>query len=76
MERKVRFVGSADKRIKEDFLRILRYFRFYGRIADDPDKHDEKTIEIISSNVDGLQNISGERIWVEVKVRILTYRSC
>ncbi|XP_070505580.1 CCA tRNA nucleotidyltransferase 1, mitochondrial isoform X2 [Chironomus tepperi] len=67
LERKVRFVGNADKRIKEDFLRILRYFRFYGRIADDPDKHDEKTIEIIANNVDGLQNISGERIWVEVK---------
>lgn len=76
LERKVRFVGSADKRIKEDFLRILRYFRFYGRIADDPDKHDEKTIQIISNNVDGLQNISGERIWVEVKVLILIYSSC
>lgn len=70
LERKVRFVGNAEKRIKEDYLRILRYFRFYGRISDDPDKHDNETLEIIANNVDGLQNISGERIWVEVKVNI------
>ena len=29
-EKKVLFVGDPMKRIKEDYLRILRYFRFYG----------------------------------------------
>lgn len=65
--RKVQFVGNADTRIKEDYLRILRYFRFYGRIATSPDKHDPETLKIISSNVEGLQKVSGERIWVELK---------
>ena len=35
--RRVRFVGDPDRRITEDYLRILRFFRFlawYGRDAD------------------------------------------
>lgn len=64
--RHVRFVGNADTRIKEDFLRILRYFRFYGRIAISPDKHDPATLKIIADNAEGLRRISGERIWTEL----------
>ncbi|CRK98758.1 CLUMA_CG012009, isoform B [Clunio marinus] len=67
MERRGKFVGNADTRIKEDFLRILRYFRFYGRIAKSPDQHDPETLKIISNNAEGLQRVSGERIWVELK---------
>ncbi|XP_015266159.1 PREDICTED: CCA tRNA nucleotidyltransferase 1, mitochondrial isoform X1 [Gekko japonicus] len=63
----VRFVGCADQRIKEDYLRILRYFRFYGRIAEKPGDHDSKTLEAIRENAKGLAGISGERIWVELK---------
>jgi tRNA nucleotidyltransferase (CCA-adding enzyme) len=66
-DRRVRFVGDADKRIKEDFLRILRYFRFYGRIATSPEEHEPETLKIISDNAEGLKRISGERIWVELK---------
>lgn len=66
-KRRVAFVGDADIRIKEDYLRIMRYFRFYGKIAEEPDKHEEKTLQCIRENVEGLQNISGERIWVELK---------
>lgn len=29
----VRFIGNADERIKEDYLRILRYFRFWGKMG-------------------------------------------
>lgn len=65
--RKVRFVGDADLRIKEDFLRIMRYFRFYGRIADSPNDHESETLKIISENAGGLERISGERIWMELK---------
>ncbi|KAM3960552.1 CCA tRNA nucleotidyltransferase 1, mitochondrial [Aphomia sociella] len=65
--RRVAFVGDPDVRIKEDYLRIMRYFRFYGKIAESPDKHEEKTLQVLSDNVEGLQNISGERIWVELK---------
>ncbi len=33
-ERRIQFVGEAQDRIREDYLRILRYFRFYGRIGE------------------------------------------
>ncbi|KZC06484.1 CCA tRNA nucleotidyltransferase 1, mitochondrial [Dufourea novaeangliae] len=64
-KRRVVFVGDPAIRIQEDFLRIFRYFRFYGRIAEQPDVHDEETITAIKNNVHGLQRISGERIWSE-----------
>lgn len=64
-KKRVVFVGDASLRIREDYLRILRYFRFYGRIMDSPDKHDEATIKAMKENIDGLSQISGERIWSE-----------
>ncbi|XP_017291321.1 CCA tRNA nucleotidyltransferase 1, mitochondrial [Kryptolebias marmoratus] len=64
---KVRFVGSAEQRIQEDYLRILRYFRFYGRVALKPDNHEPETLAAIRANGRGLAAISGERIWVELK---------
>lgn len=45
----------------------MRYFRFYGKIANAPNNHDENTLKVLKENVEGLQNISGERIWVELK---------
>ncbi|CAJ1051281.1 CCA tRNA nucleotidyltransferase 1%2C mitochondrial isoform X2 [Xyrichtys novacula] len=65
--RKVRFVGSAEKRIQEDYLRILRYFRFYGRVALEPDDHEPEALTAIKENGRGLSAISGERIWMELK---------
>ncbi|XP_059485164.1 CCA tRNA nucleotidyltransferase 1, mitochondrial isoform X1 [Neocloeon triangulifer] len=69
-ESKVTFVGDAVTRIQEDYLRILRYFRFYGRIAKDANSHDKDTLAAIQENASGLARISGERIWTELK-RIL-----
>lgn len=46
------------------------YFRFYGRIAINPNSHDEETLKAIKENGQGLKDISGERIWMELK-RIL-----
>lgn len=54
-------------RIKEDYLRIMRYFRFYGRIAEKPNNHEESTLNVIRNNAEGLQQVSGERIWMELK---------
>lgn len=65
-KRKIRFVGDAKQRISEDYLRILRYFRFYGCLANGPDLHDEYILEAIRENGSGLGQISGERIWVEI----------
>jgi len=53
--RVVRFVGIPDKRVKEDYLRILRYFRFYSKVCLTPDKHDELSLKAIIDNVDGLR---------------------
>ena len=53
--KKIRFVGIADKRVKEDYLRILRYFRFYGRVCSNCDYHDEESINAIKNNIEGLK---------------------
>nr|XP_002738398.1 PREDICTED: CCA tRNA nucleotidyltransferase 1, mitochondrial-like [Saccoglossus kowalevskii] len=66
-EKKVEFVGNAVSRIQEDYLRILRYFRFYGRISDSDDNHNIHTLKAIEDNAAGLADISGERIWMELK---------
>ena len=58
------FVGDAEQRIQEDYLRILRYFRFQGRLS--TPSWNEDTLKAISSNVGGLQKISAERIWQEM----------
>jgi len=46
-------------------LRILRYFRFFGRLAESDDAHEKSTLEVIRNNAGGLARISGERIWSE-----------
>uniref|UniRef100_T1P835 Poly A polymerase n=1 Tax=Musca domestica TaxID=7370 RepID=T1P835_MUSDO len=66
-KRRVVFVGDPAVRIQEDYLRILRYFRFYGRIAREANAHDEATLDAIRSNGNGLAGISGERIWSELQ---------
>ena len=66
VEKRVVFVGDARKRICEDFLRILRYFRFYGRIVPAPEQHDPGTLEAIRETAEGLTLISAERVWMEM----------
>ena len=72
LQERIAFVGNTVKRIQEDYLRILRYFRFYGRIVGEGDpkrlkNHDIETIKDIRTNCEGLGRISGERIWSEWK---------
>lgn len=55
-KRRVKFVGEPNKRIQEDYLRILRYFRFYGRICLDENSHDEASLEAIKLNSQGLES--------------------
>ncbi|XP_037093627.1 CCA tRNA nucleotidyltransferase 1, mitochondrial-like [Pollicipes pollicipes] len=71
--RRVRFVGDPARRIQEDYLRILRYFRFYGRLAAAPDAHEAASLDAIRANTAGLARISGERLWSELR-RILAGR--
>ncbi|XP_055503691.1 CCA tRNA nucleotidyltransferase 1, mitochondrial [Leucoraja erinacea] len=65
--KKVRFVGDPSQRIQEDYLRIMRYFRFYGKIAKELGDHDPKTLKSIKQHAKGMAGISGERIWFELK---------
>ncbi|CAF1088310.1 unnamed protein product [Rotaria sordida] len=65
--RRIRFVGDPVQRICEDYLRILRYFRFFGRFAYDNAVHDEQSLKAIRENVHGLRDIAGERLWIELK---------
>jgi len=59
-----KFVGDASKRMEEDFLRILRYFRFQGRMS--KPSWDRDTLRTIKKKAEGLTQISGERVWMEV----------
>ena len=59
-----KFVGDPEERIKEDYLRILRYFRFQGRLTNP--KWDAKIITAIKDNSNGLSKVSVERIWQEM----------
>ena len=61
----VRFVGDADARIKEDYLRILRWFRFFGRFGHG--RVDHAAMTAIRENAQGLSKISRERVWSEEK---------
>ena len=60
-----RFVGNAQNRIEEDFLRILRFFRFQGRMKFP--KWDQETLHTIKRTADGLKQISGERVAMEME---------
>ena len=65
-----KFVGDPAERIKEDYLRILRYFRFQAKL--DSPKWDENTIKAISDNAGGLRQISVERIWQEMSKLLIS----
>ena len=68
----VKFIGLAEERIKEDYLRILRYFRFFIQYS--KFDHDQYTIKSIRKNINGLNTISNERIFDELK-KILSLRN-
>ena len=62
---KVKFIGDPEKRIKEDYLRILRYIRFF--LSYSKHEHDEKVISTIRKNLDGVSQISSERLLDEFR---------
>ena len=65
LEGNINFIGSAEKRIKEDYLRIVRYIRFFLNYS--KKKHDPKTLKNIKINLDGISNLSSERLLNELK---------
>ena len=62
---KIEFIGNIEKRIKEDYLRILRYIRFfinYSKL-----EHSSEVKRIIKRNINGITVVSSERLLDEFK---------
>lgn len=64
--RKFRFVGDGEQRVREDYLRILRFFRFMAWYAGDA-KVDAQALKACRENRAGLKTLSAERVWSEIK---------
>ena len=66
----VKFIGDPEKRIKEDYLRILRYVRFFLNYS--KEDHDKNLKKIIKRNINGISKISSERLIDELKKLFLS----
>jgi len=61
-KRQVRFIGDANIRVQEDYLRILRFFRFSSAYANGLD---EEGRAACIAHQSGIQYLSGARVWNE-----------
>ncbi len=70
----VRFIGDAKTRIAEDYLRILRFFRFSARFSK---SYDRDGLVAINNAVSGIENLSRERVGSEfLKIMALPGAAC
>jgi len=65
---RVRFIGDAAERIAEDYLRILRFFRFHANYASTVP--DGEALQACRDAATHVEKLSGERVWQEM-ARIL-----
>ncbi len=70
---RVRFIGDADRRIREDYLRILRFFRFSARFAESGLDQEGLTAAIRAR--DGLARLSRERVRAELLKLLVARRA-
>lgn len=71
--RRVRFIGVAGERIAEDYLRILRFFRFHARYgAGEPDR---VALDACIAGRTGLDGLSRERVWAELRKLLVAPRA-
>ncbi len=61
----INFIGDADIRIKEDYLRILRYLRFFSNYSKHP--HNTDNLRKLKINIGGVSKLSKERLLDELK---------
>lgn len=66
-ERRVRFVGDAAARLREDHLRALRYFRFHAVAGDPAAGLDPDALDAVARSLDGLDTLSRERVGHEMR---------
>lgn len=65
--RRVRFIDQAQDRIREDYLRILRFFRFHAYYGDPDGGLDAEGLAAIAEHSAGIETLSRERVGSEVK---------
>jgi len=68
---RVRFIGEPEKRIREDYLRVLRYFRFLTIYGEKAESLDHSTVDACSNAIFGLKTLSNDRIWEELQKILL-----
>ena len=61
----INFIGDTDTRVKEDYLRILRYLRFFANYSKQP--HNPDVIRKLKTNISGVLKLSKERLLDELK---------
>ena len=61
----VKFIGNPEERIQEDYLRILRYLRFFLNYSNN--KHELEIFKTIKRNIGGISKLSSERLLEEFK---------
>ena len=67
---KIKFIGNTEKRIKEDYLRILRYVRFFLNYSEQ--KHKLEVKKVIKQNISGISKLSKERLIDEFKKLVIS----
>lgn len=67
LARRLRFVGDAEARIREDYLRILRFFRFHAVYGDPDGGIDAEGLAACAAHIDGIASLSRERIGAEMR---------
>ncbi len=65
--RRVRFIDDAEARIREDYLRILRFFRFHAWYGDPRGGLDAEGLAACARPFDGLDGLSRERVGAEMR---------
>lgn len=65
--RRLRFVGAPGARIQEDYLRILRFFRFTAWYADPAQGPDAEGLAACAANSAGIETLSRERVGHEMR---------
>lgn len=65
-DRRVRFIGDAHARIREDALRILRFFRFHAVYGDPVGGIDPEGLAACAAHIDMIGNLSKERVGAEL----------
>lgn len=67
MARRLRFIEDPAARIAEDYLRILRFFRFHAWYGDSDQGLDPQALAAIAAATDGLAQLSRERVGAEMR---------